>query len=345
MAGNQSTSASNNAASRIARLSATFRAVRLEHLFAGITGGVVSTLVLHPLDLLKIRFAVDDGKTAVNRPQYRGLGHAFYSIFKQEGATGLYKGVSPNVFGAGAAWGSYFLFYNTIKTEMQGGDTKKQLTPGMHMLAASEAGLFTLVLTNPIWVVKTRLCLQYGMTNAPPGTTIYKGFIDALWKIKVEEGWKGLYKGFVPGIWGVSHGAVQFMAYEELKNLYNVQYKKQAVDTKLGTGEYLFFACLSKLFAAITTYPYQVIRARMQDQHTIYTSATDCVRQTYRNEGLGGFYKGLKPNLARVIPACGLTFVIYEEVSHFLMDRRKRSEQGQTSPTKANDDDKDTTSK
>ena len=57
MAGNQSSTASNNAASRIARLSATFRAVRLEHLFAGITGGVVSTLVLHPLDLLKIRFA------------------------------------------------------------------------------------------------------------------------------------------------------------------------------------------------------------------------------------------------------------------------------------------------
>ena len=51
---------------------------------------------------------VDDGKIQ-NRPQYRGLGHAFYSIFKQEGATGLYKGVSPNVFGAGAAWGSYFL--------------------------------------------------------------------------------------------------------------------------------------------------------------------------------------------------------------------------------------------
>ena len=71
------------------------------------------------------------------------------------------------------------------------------------------------------------------MTTAPPGTTIYKGFIDALWKIKAEEGWKGLYKGFVPGIWGVSHGAIQFMAYEELKNLYNVQYKKQPVDTKL----------------------------------------------------------------------------------------------------------------
>jgi len=183
------------------------------------------------------------------------------------------------------------------------------------MLAAAEAGLFTLVLTNPIWVVKTRLCLQYGMTNAPPGTTIYKGFIDALWKIKAEEGWKGLYKGFVPGIWGVSHGAIQFMAYEELKNLYNVQYKKQPVDTKLGTSEYLFFACLSKLFAAITTYPYQVVRARLQDQHSIYSSATDCVRQTLRYEGIRGLYKGMSPYLVHVLPNICMVLLIYEKMT------------------------------
>lgn len=28
-----------------------------EHLVAGVSGGVVSTLLLHPLDLIKIRFA------------------------------------------------------------------------------------------------------------------------------------------------------------------------------------------------------------------------------------------------------------------------------------------------
>lgn len=34
-----------------------FSHVRLENLVAGLSGGVVSTLVLHPLDLVKIRFA------------------------------------------------------------------------------------------------------------------------------------------------------------------------------------------------------------------------------------------------------------------------------------------------
>ena len=57
MAGNGSGSQASNVANRLTRLAATFRAVRMEHLLAGITGGVVSTLILHPLDLLKIRFA------------------------------------------------------------------------------------------------------------------------------------------------------------------------------------------------------------------------------------------------------------------------------------------------
>jgi len=36
--------------------------VRWEHCAAGVSGGVISTLVLHPLDLIKVRF---QGKLAV----------------------------------------------------------------------------------------------------------------------------------------------------------------------------------------------------------------------------------------------------------------------------------------
>ncbi len=107
-------------------LLATARTAKYEHLLAGVSGGVVSTLVLHPLDLLKIRFAgrrrlkglvtsrvillpsVDDGKD-LSRPKYTGLRNAFGSVVRDEGFRGLYKGVTPNVTGAGASWGFYFL--------------------------------------------------------------------------------------------------------------------------------------------------------------------------------------------------------------------------------------------
>lgn len=102
------------------------------------------------------------------------------------------------------------------------------LGPTMHMLAAAESGALTLLLTNPIWVVKTRLCLQCDASNC----TEYRGMIHALGQIYKEEGIRGLYRGFVPGMLGVSHGAIQFMTYEEMKNAYN-EYRKLPIDTKL----------------------------------------------------------------------------------------------------------------
>lgn len=63
----------------------------------------------------------------------------------------------------------------------------------MHMIAAAEAGILTLVMTNPIWVVKTRLCLQYGRENELPQNR-YNGMCDALAKIYRVEGVRGLYR-------------------------------------------------------------------------------------------------------------------------------------------------------
>ena len=56
------------------------------------------------------------------------------------------------------------------------------------------SGFATLVLTNPIWVTKTRLCLQYkNSTGQSPGM-MYRGMADALLKIYKYEGIPGLYK-------------------------------------------------------------------------------------------------------------------------------------------------------
>lgn len=151
---------------------------------------------------------------------------------------------------------------------------------------------------------------------------IYSGMYDCLVKIYTQDGIRGYYKGFLPGLFGVSHGAIQFMVYEEMKNRYN-KYKGTSITSKLGTVEYLSFAAVSKLIAAATTYPYQVIRARLQNQHHTYNGALDCISQTWNFEGWRGFYKGLGTNLLRVTPATMITFITYENISYLLLKQSR----------------------
>ena len=60
------------------------------------------------------------------------------------------------------------------------------------------------LITNPIWVVKTRLALQHGGGAGAGGAGVkipsaaaapYKGFFDAMIRIAGTEGLPGLYKG------------------------------------------------------------------------------------------------------------------------------------------------------
>lgn len=41
-----------------------------------------------------------------------------------------------------------------------------------------------------------------------------------------------VFQGFLPGMFGVSHGALQFMTYEEMKNFYNT-YRHMPIDAKM----------------------------------------------------------------------------------------------------------------
>ena len=48
-----------------------------------------------------------------------------------------------------------------------------------------------------------------------------------------------ILQGFVPGVFGISHGAIQFMTYEEMKNYYN-KMQHRPVDTRLVSLNFIF---------------------------------------------------------------------------------------------------------
>lgn len=154
----------------------------------------------------------------------------------------------------------------------------------------------------------------------------YSSMTGGFLSILHSDGLPGFYRGLLPSLFGVSHGALQFMAYEQLKrwrsnaHLPTPNSNSKTRTAALSNSDFLLTSTLSKIFAGSLTYPYQVVRSRLQtyDADSTYRGAGDVIRQVWRKEGFRGYYKGLGPNLVRVLPSTWVTFLVYENVREVL---------------------------
>ena len=290
------------------------QSLQYEILLCGVTGGALSTLSLHPLDVIKVRLQVSENHSHRNRDVYTNMRDVIRRIYKSRGVGGFYQGVSPNLVGSAGSWGLYFFIYHGLKTAHLTGGTKDSLEISEHLTFATVAGVLTLTIMNPVWVVKTRMILQSN-TNIDK-VQRYTGLFDGLSKLIRNEKLPGLYKGYIPGLFGVSHGVIQFVSYEKMKEWY-YNYRGYSTDVRLSPIPYIAISACSKVAAVSLTYPYQVVRSRLQDPTCAYTGSMDIIRRTAKNEGIWGFYKGIIPNLVRVTPACCITFLCFENLMHF----------------------------
>jgi len=60
------------------------------------------------------------------------------------------------------------------------------------------------------------------------------------------------------------------------------------------------------------------MQAQPANSEDPYRGMTDCFRRTLRHEGVSGFYKGLVPNLLKVVPAASITYLVYETMKKSL---------------------------
>eukprot|EP01125_Pyxidicula_operculata_P003884 TRINITY_DN1541_c0_g1_i7.p1 TRINITY_DN1541_c0_g1~~TRINITY_DN1541_c0_g1_i7.p1 ORF type:complete len:318 (-),score=35.48 TRINITY_DN1541_c0_g1_i7:68-1021(-) len=286
---------------------------------AAMNASLINTLISYPLDLVKTRFQVRDGiRTDV--PKYKTTAHALVDIAKKEGFRGLYAGASSGVLGAAIAWSSYMYFYASIKDMFE--EAGHELNTGHTAIASISGGIATMLITNPIWVIKTRLQLQF--KSGPSISTNdrhYKSATDAFFRILREEGVRALYKGMVPGMLSTIHGFVQFASYEKLVSI------SLQLEQKDQISGYVSSVCggVSKVLAQLVTYPFTVARSRLQDQRSgnsttelRYKGFIDVMKKTAVNEGLYGFYKGLGPALWRMAMNSACFFFLFEKMKQML---------------------------
>ncbi|XP_057791443.1 calcium-dependent mitochondrial ATP-magnesium/phosphate carrier protein 2-like [Salvia miltiorrhiza] len=264
-----------------------------KYLIAGGVAGAASRTATAPLDLLKVIFQV--------QTKHVPFGYAVQSIWKEGGLLGFFRGNGLNVLKVGPESAIKFYTYEKLKIiigDANGGSGILGL-----LTAGGLAGAVAQTSIYPMDLVKTRL--QTYSSNRGSAPNIGKLARD-IW---VQEGPRAFYKGLIPSLLGIiPYAGIDLAAYETLKDFsskYILHDDEPGILVQLGCGT------ISGALGATCVYPLQVVRTRMQAQRT-QISMSDVFKNTYRMEKLRGFYKGIFPNLLKVVPSASITYLVYE---------------------------------
>ena len=303
---------------------------QVSNALAGAGAGAVAATIVCPLDVLKTRLQVSTLRAGGDA--YVSTFQSLRSIVRLEGAVGLYRGLTPTVAALLPNWAVYFTAYEFLKTRGASAAPESEFAASLrHMTSAAGAGAATVLVTNPLWVVKTRLQVQHSraLRGSMPTRAVYAGTLDALRRVATEEGARGLYSGLAPSLAGIAHVVIQFPVYERLKlelargDVFRIRRAEAATgDASRDVGDLtgLELACASavaKMVASSVTYPHEVIRSHMHVQGFGPFGGVLALTKKIHAEGGGwrAFYRGVGTNLVRTTPAAAITFTSYELIS------------------------------
>lgn len=275
---------------------------RSKYFIAGGIAGAASRTATAPLDRLKVVLQVQKTRASIVP--------AIKKIWKEGGFLGFFRGNGLNVVKVAPESAIKFYTYEMLKKVIGDGKGKDKGDIGAagRFLAGGMAGAVAQSAIYPLDLVKTRL-----QTSACEDGKIPK--IGKLTKdIWVQEGPRAFYKGIVPSLLGIiPYAGIELASYETLKDM-SKTYILQ--DTEPGPLVQLGCGTISGALGATCVYPLQVIRTRMQAQRSnaaaAYKGMSDVFWRTLQHEGYRGFYKGLFPNLLKVVPAASITYMVYE---------------------------------
>ncbi|PUZ42102.1 hypothetical protein GQ55_9G557700 [Panicum hallii var. hallii] len=331
---------------------------------AGAGGGIIAQIITYPLQTVNTRQQTE--RSAKKRKPGSGATDTsalfqLLQLIQTEGWGGLYSGLKPSLIGTAASQGIYYYFYQILKNKVENiavARGKKGLGDGtVGMLSwlgiAAVAGSINVLLTNPIWVLVTRmqthtqaerkileskkdLLLKEISRAHSLEVSILKdrlvklesekphpyGTLQAIQEVYHESGIRGFWKGLVPTLIMVCNPSIQFMIYETLaKCLQSKGSGKQLPKRNLTAMEVFLLGAIAKLGATVVTYPLLVVKSRLQAKQeigrnvmSIYTGPIDAIIKMVRYEGFHGFYKGMGTKVVQSVFAASVLFMVKEEL-------------------------------
>ncbi|RNF24318.1 putative mitochondrial carrier protein [Trypanosoma conorhini] len=297
----------------------------LRHTVATQAATALSTTILYPIDVVKMRFMSQDGtvQRQHNGQTYHSIRRALATIYREEGPRALFRGCHVAVLGSVTAWGIYMYTYrslrnftNAVKTQ----DSRGRVDDFLHSLLFSAlASTCSALLCNPIWLLKTRMQLEEVSASHPKsGTGNYLSFTRGLTFTVRSTGFFSLWRGLSAQILLGLPNSLNFPVYEALKSyrLWSTSH------TTLNTFEICVCSTLAKTFVTLASQPLYVIKTRLQDHRSRcgslrYVSFLQSLSLILHNDGWRGVYRGIGPSLLQTVPRSVLTLVLYEYFVYF----------------------------
>lgn len=222
---------------------------------------------------------------------------AIRRIVQREGVSGLYSGLESALFGISVTNFVYYYWYEWTRSAFEkaaakSGRTAKKLTTVESMIAGAIAGSATVLITNPIWVVNTRMTARKSESDDPalPGAPSAKSqtsTIATLISLLRQEGPKALFSGVLPALVLVINPILQYTIFEQLKNVVERRRRMTPKDA-------FYLGALGKILATSLTYPYITVKSRMHvaSKDGPKESLNGSVKRIIKEEGYMGLYKG-----------------------------------------------------
>lgn len=163
-------------------------------------------------------------------------------------------------------------------------------------------GYISVFITQPLQVVRTSMMVSDRNGKASRMTEIYK-------KIKFEEGFHGFYRGLIPAMVKTTLGSAIFFGTLEVGKKY-----LQKWEDKLSFHLINFkSAAFARIVQSILMNPLVVVKTRYEVVgFNKYTSLANALKTIYIEEGVRGYFTGLKAGLMKDVPSTALFYSLYE---------------------------------